>query len=411
MFRSLVTHTAAAICGALSSYAFIQQFSQEEKKEKDSDQQDEHFPGSILHPITIFQPNPNLSIAYNAQSKIPCYVVERISMDRKYDQSELISRSKIKQNFYEESTILPTHQRSRNSYFHKSGFDKGHLAPASNYRHSEEEMRDTFCLTNIAPQTPLVNRVIMSRLEEFTRNLLVVGLQQDSNDDKKDDHDDDDGKEAYIITGPMFLPNQIIHVQNNRGDDYDHMKKLYQYTFQGIGEPPSIVHVPTHFFKMVITLTKTKGEKSRLVVDKFAAWVIPNNDEFFHKMNDTINLQDFLVRPTDIEAVTGIRFFAKDDNSHGQIQIMDILTESVWSEQGKKSNVLLLSDGGTRMDNDKVQQQQRYVPSKSKQAKNRKQLQEFDSHIPSHFCARGKCNHIIKLWKNNIPQGTLVGRT
>jgi DNA/RNA endonuclease G (NUC1) len=263
-------------------------------------------------------------------------------------------------------------------------------------------MRDTFCLTNIAPQTPVVNRFIMSRLEEFTRNLIIA--QQDSHDkdrnDKDKEHDSTSSSfnEAYIITGPMFLPNQIINTQNNK--EYPIMKNRYQYTFQGIGEPPSIINVPTHFFKMIITFKKNKAENQR-VVDKFAAWVIPNSDEFFRRLSDDsafprgINLQDFLVRPTDIEAVTGIRFFPNDDRIHGgQIQIMDILTESVWSEQGKKSNVLLLSDGGT-MNNG---------PSKSKIAKNRKQLKEFNSHIPSHFCSRGRCNHIIKVRKNHFSE-------
>lgn len=419
MFRSLVTHTAAAICGALSSYALIQQFSQTSpggKKETESSERiDSNFPGEILHPITIFHPNPNLWIAYNAQSKIPCYVVERISTSPLIDNHprDLISRRNIKQNFYEESTVLPTHQRSRNSYFHKSGFDKGHLAPASNYRHSEEEMRDTFCLTNIAPQTPVVNRFIMSRLEEFTRNLIIA--QQDShdkdrNEDKDEEHDFTTSfNEAYIITGPMFLPNQIIYTQNNK--EYPIMKNRYQYTFQGIGEPPSIVHVPTHFFKMVITFKKNKAENKR-VVDKFAAWVIPNSDEFFRRLIDDsasprgiINLQDFLVRPTDIEAVTGIRFFPNDDRIHGgQIQIMDILTESVWSEQGKKSNVFLLSDGGTMNNGQEQKDDGGYIQSKSKKAKNRKQLKEFNSHIPSHFCSRGRCNHIIKVRKNNFSE-------
>lgn len=402
MFRSLVTHTAAAICGALSSYALLnQQFSSKEKTEKESKHHDPHFPGSILHPITIFHPNPNLWIAYNAQSKIPSYVVERIPTSIDNHARDLISRRNIKQNFYEESTVIPTHQRSRNNYYHKSGFDKGHLAPASNYRHSEEEMRDTFCLINIAPQTPVVNRFIMSRLEEFTRNLIV---SQDINDKNagKDEEYSDPSKESYIITGPMFLPNQIIDAQNNR--DGTNLKTLYQYTFQGIGEPPSIVHVPTHFFKMVISFKKKEGENTR-VVDKFAAWVIPNNDEFFRKLSDSthvVNLQDFLVRPTDIEAVTGIRFFPNDDRVHGQIHIMDIVTESVWNEQGKQSNVLLLSDGGKRNSDSEERNDSGggYIQSKRKKAKNRKLLNDFDSHIPSHLCSKGRCNHVIQIRKN-----------
>jgi endonuclease G len=36
--------------------------------------------------------------------------------------------------------------------FEGSGFDRGHLIPSADHRHSQESMNNTFFLSNIAPQ-------------------------------------------------------------------------------------------------------------------------------------------------------------------------------------------------------------------------------------------------------------------
>lgn len=42
--------------------------------------------------------------------------------------------------------------RPRNDDYMHSGFDRGHLVPAANYKWSQQAMNDTFSLTNVAPQ-------------------------------------------------------------------------------------------------------------------------------------------------------------------------------------------------------------------------------------------------------------------
>ena len=55
------------------------------------------------------------------------------------------------ENFQEDPTI---HQffRSRLDDYKRSGFDRGHLAPAGNHRSSQQAMDDTFWLSNMSPQ-------------------------------------------------------------------------------------------------------------------------------------------------------------------------------------------------------------------------------------------------------------------
>lgn len=45
----------------------------------------------------------------------------------------------------------------------KSGYDKGHLAPAADMTYSLASMRNSFLMTNISPQIPGCNRGIWKR--------------------------------------------------------------------------------------------------------------------------------------------------------------------------------------------------------------------------------------------------------
>ena len=55
-----------------------------------------------------------------------------------------------------------------------SGYDRGHLKPAADSRSSADEMRNSFLMTNMAPQTPNLNRGIWKKLEESVRGWAVT---------------------------------------------------------------------------------------------------------------------------------------------------------------------------------------------------------------------------------------------
>lgn len=48
--------------------------------------------------------------------------------------------------------VIPERFRSKLSDFHRSGYDRGHMAPALNHKSSQQDMDDTFFLTNMSPQ-------------------------------------------------------------------------------------------------------------------------------------------------------------------------------------------------------------------------------------------------------------------
>lgn len=57
------------------------------------------------------------------------------------------------------------------SQYANSGYDKGHMAPAGDAS-NDQEMYETFLMTNMTPQEPTLNRQSWKLLEEHTRSLF-----------------------------------------------------------------------------------------------------------------------------------------------------------------------------------------------------------------------------------------------
>ncbi|WP_128546749.1 DNA/RNA non-specific endonuclease [Larkinella soli] len=77
---------------------------------------------------------------------------------------------------------------ARSSDYSRSGYDRGHLAPAGDFKFSQRMMRETFFMSNISPQVPDFNRGIWKELEETVRTWAVRD------------------KGLYVVTGPVLQP-------------------------------------------------------------------------------------------------------------------------------------------------------------------------------------------------------------
>ena len=69
--------------------------------------------------------------------------------------AETLGEAKRKSSFKRDERVVgsPVHK----DYTH-SGFDRGHLKPAADSKSSSECMAASFLMTNVAPQTPQLNR-------------------------------------------------------------------------------------------------------------------------------------------------------------------------------------------------------------------------------------------------------------
>lgn len=75
-----------------------------------------------------------------------------------------------------------------NEDYTRTGYDRGHLAPAGDMKWSAKAMRESFYLSNISPQKPGLNRGIWKELEEQSRLWAK------------------ENGAVYIVTGPVLTP-------------------------------------------------------------------------------------------------------------------------------------------------------------------------------------------------------------
>ncbi len=69
---------------------------------------------------------------------------------------------------------LATGSIATNSDYLRSGYDKGHMAPAADMKWDTTVMKESFYFTNICPQHPELNRRKWKDLEEKTRNWAIA---------------------------------------------------------------------------------------------------------------------------------------------------------------------------------------------------------------------------------------------
>ncbi len=132
-----------------------------------------------------------------------------------------------------------------------SGYDRGHLAPASDMGWSTTAMAESFYYSNVSPQDPSFNRGIWKRLEELVRTWAV------------------DNKSVFITTGAV-LTTGLSTIGSNK------------------------VSVPKYFYKVILDYNEPSI--------KGIGFIIPNN-------GSKEPLQTFAVNIESVEKMTGIDFF------------------------------------------------------------------------------------------------------
>jgi endonuclease G len=202
---------------------------------------------------------------YDPRLRNPRYVLEHFNPD------VLRGDGNRSNSFFKEDSTLDPRFRSHLGDFKNSVYDRGHMAPASNHKRSQEAMDDTFILTNICPQVGQgFNRDYWARFERFVQKVA----------ERCDD--------VYVVTGPCYLPQP-----GPAGWAMNHHM---------LGQPPKMVAVPTHFYKVVL------GEKSNGTTDStvLGAFVLPNMP-----IDPKTPLASFAVPVSSLEEVVGISFFPK----------------------------------------------------------------------------------------------------
>jgi len=184
-----------------------------------------------------------------------------LSYVEKYEQAEWVSyyidtlfiTTKLhRTNNFKEDTAIHAGS-ARISDYRGSGYDKGHLCPATDMHISKQAMNESFYMSNMSPQKPEFNRGGWQQLEEFAREWTLTEGQ------------------LYIITGPV-LSDSLTQIGNNN------------------------VSVPEYYYKILFDYTKPEI--------KTIAFLMPNK-------LITEPLQNYTVSIDSLESLTGIDFLPK----------------------------------------------------------------------------------------------------
>jgi endonuclease G len=159
-----------------------------------------------------------------------------------------------------------------------SGYDRGHLAPASDMGWSSTTMAESFYYSNMSPQTPSFNRGIWKKLEELVRSWAI------------------ENNSVYVITGPVLT------------DD-----------LETIG--PNEVSIPNYYYKVILDYSEPNI--------KGIGFILPNT-------GSKEPLQTYAVSIDSVEKVTGINFFPLLEDDQEEL-IENTLCVKCWSWMNTKS--------------------------------------------------------------------------
>ena len=81
----------------------------------------------------------------------------------------MINGSTKRTNNFKKDLMVKTGSASPSDYY-KSGFDRGHLAPAADMKLNKIMMSESFLMTNISPQNGSFNKGGWKKLEELVRS-------------------------------------------------------------------------------------------------------------------------------------------------------------------------------------------------------------------------------------------------
>lgn len=222
-------------------------FKIEQEPEKiDSTLNSEKKPFNFLYPASTKNQIVNhikYSFSYSENDEQPEWVAYKLFPNSINDDV------KRKDNFRNDLKVI-TGSASIKDY-KKSGYDRGHLAPAKTMSFSPETMSESFYMSNMSPQNPSFNRGIWKKLEGKVRNWISIS---DS---------------LYVVTGPV-LKDSLGFIGGNR------------------------VTVPRAYYKSIIRFKNN---------EMFGIGFLLKNEK------SSRDLKSFSVSIDSIEKITGLDFF------------------------------------------------------------------------------------------------------
>lgn len=111
---------------------------------------------------------------YNSKNKTPV-LVSHILNHSDFKNGNYVERES---QFTPDPFIIPEllNLIANTNDYTNTHYDRGHLKPAADASYDKDLMKETFYMTNVAPQAPNLNRIIWAKLEKSIRNLVKRGM-------------------------------------------------------------------------------------------------------------------------------------------------------------------------------------------------------------------------------------------
>lgn len=125
-------------------------------------------------------------LAHNNDTRISDWVLEALTAE------QIEGGATRKKSTFKSDPDLPAEHRATLGDYKGSGYDRGHQAPAADFKSGQPMMDESFYLSNMAPQVGVgFNRGVWRQLEEYVRDLLPTR------------------ERLIVITGPVYQAPEI----------------------------------------------------------------------------------------------------------------------------------------------------------------------------------------------------------
>ncbi len=214
----------------------------------------------LLFPLLVygqdFQPKPNQGDLITHSHYSLSYIEQHEQAEWVYYilTSAMASGPIERTDNFRSDPAVSTYSASKKDYL-RTGYDRGHLAPAGDMTINTTAMSESFFMSNMSPQLPGLNRGAWKSLEALMRGWTL------------------DNEKLYVVTGPIF--------ESNLGS---------------IGE--NKVTIPGYYYKIAFSKD----------AEKMIGFILPNQ-----KVSGS--LASFAVSIDEIEARTGIDFYYQLDDT------------------------------------------------------------------------------------------------
>lgn len=228
------------------------------------------------------------TLSWNKNHKHANWVAYQLTKDRVKPGVERTNR------FVKDPSISSGTATNRD--YAKSGYDRGHLAPAADMSWSNKTMAESFYYSNISPQVPGFNRGVWKVLEEQVRNWAV------------------ENKAVYVVTGPV-LTEGLPFIGSNK------------------------ISVPQYYYKVVLDID-TPGIKG-------IGFILPNAIA-------SKSLDKYAVTIDSVERFTGINFFpslttAEEELIESKINLkewkLEVASSKEFTENQRKKSINQIERG------------------------------------------------------------------